>query len=66
MPTGDALLKKPNIEKYRHNMEGMDRRAEEVRIRIHENIQKKKGVFMGASIGSTSKTYRESITDNIE
>ena len=47
-------------------MEGHDRKAEELRIRIHENIQKKKGVFMGASIGSSSKTYRENINENID
>ena len=66
MPVGDELLRRPNNEKYRHSMESHDKQAENLRMRIHENIQKKKGVFMGAQIGSSSKTFRESINDNIE
>ena len=66
MPVGDALMKKPNNEKYRHTMEEYDRKAEELRVSIHSNIQKKKGVFMGATIGSSSKTYRENINLNID
>lgn len=47
-------------------MEQMDRKAEELRIRIHENIQRKKGVFVNAPIGSSNKTYRENINENID
>lgn len=65
MPVGDALLKKPNQDKYREEMEKMDRKADEMKGKIHENINKKKGVFMGSNIGGKSKTYRDEITDNI-
>jgi len=37
-----------------------------VRDKIHDNIAKKKNVFMGAPIGSSSKTYRQDITENID
>ena len=47
-------------------MEGHDKKADELRIKIHENILRKKGVFLGANIGSSSKTYRDNINESIE
>jgi len=50
-PLKDEILKLPSRDKFREDMDKLDLKAEECKVKIDDGRAKRKQVFMGGKIG---------------